>query len=107
VGGREKRKLTRDFVAGLPEAFGQFRKASSQDCRKSTLAGLNQLQRRKKPFRSHPYSFPDGIVDFTKKAVGAASIERRALGERSAARFLARASSTLGAHRQSLNSVVL
>ena len=66
-GRREKRKLARDFVAGLPEAFGQFRKASSQDCRKSNLAGLNQLQWRREPFGSHPYSFPDGIVDFTKK----------------------------------------
>jgi hypothetical protein len=67
-GCREKRKLARDFVAGLPEAFGPSRKASSQDCRKSNLAGLNQLQWRREPFGSHPYSFPDGIVDFTKKS---------------------------------------
>jgi len=67
VGGRGKRKLARDFVADLPAAFAPFRKASSQDCGKPNLAGLNQLQRRKEPFRSHPCRFPDGIVDITKK----------------------------------------
>ena len=66
-GRREKRKLAKDFVAGLPEAFGPFREASIQDCRKSNLAGLNQLQWRREPFRRHPCGFPDGIVDFTKK----------------------------------------
>jgi hypothetical protein len=66
-GCREKRKLARDFVAGLPTAFAPFRKASNQNCRESNLAGLNQLQWRSDPFRSDPYSFPDGIVDFTKK----------------------------------------
>jgi hypothetical protein len=67
VGYREKRKLAGDFAADFPAAFGPIREASSQDCRKPNLAGLNQLQRRRDPFRSHPYSFPDGIVNFTKK----------------------------------------
>jgi len=61
---REKRKLAIDFVADLPTAFVPFRKASIHDCRKSNLAGLNQLQRRREPFGSHTCSFPEGIVDF-------------------------------------------
>lgn len=67
VGAGRIRKLARDFVADLPAAFGLLRKVSIQDCRKPNFAGLTQVQRRRDPFRSHPYSFPDGIVDFTKK----------------------------------------
>ena len=79
----EKRKLARDFVAGLTEVFDSSREALIQDRRKSNLAGLNQLQCRREPFRSHPYSFPDESLTTPRNAVGAASIERRALGERS------------------------
>jgi hypothetical protein len=83
VRDREKRKLARDFVADLPPDLAQFRKHQARIAENPTSQVSINCKGEESLSGAIFTVYLTELLTLPRIAFGAASIERRALGERS------------------------